>query len=249
MTTASRTLGSRASAASTSPGSIRCPRIFTCRSTRPANSMVPSLDTGRGPRSGRGVRRALDRTDSQRTARPSAQDGRDSLRPAPVRRCGFRRVRRAPPAHPGSRAGTPPCSRSAVRSGGSLPGDRRRVFRATWQRSSSPSGRRHAATATAGPAAARRRPIAAPRFAAEQHLATRQRRRVRRAPSVEQRRREEQRGHALAVQRLGETARRKHSVARDDSDARAVEEGPQISKVAASNAGFDRCATVSSAPS
>ncbi len=41
-TAACRTSGCRASAASTSPGSMRKPRTLTCRSIRPTNSSVPS---------------------------------------------------------------------------------------------------------------------------------------------------------------------------------------------------------------
>jgi hypothetical protein len=70
-----------------------------------------------------------------------------------------------------------------------------------------------------------------------------------RANLIEERRGEEHRRDAVAVQRLGESAQRKHRVARDTAIRDPLSSDPQISKVAASNAGFERCATVSAADS
>ena len=68
MTTASRSCGRRASAASISPSSMRKPRIFTRWSMRPRNSMFPSADSGRGRRCDR-ARSPAGRRDRERSAR------------------------------------------------------------------------------------------------------------------------------------------------------------------------------------
>ena len=52
VTTASRTPGCATSTALTSPGSTRCPRIFTWSSTRPSRSSCPSAASGPGRRCG-----------------------------------------------------------------------------------------------------------------------------------------------------------------------------------------------------
>jgi hypothetical protein len=75
ITRASRTASCASSRASISPGSMRNPRIFTWKSVRPTNSMVPS--GSQRPRSPvRYIRAPASAANGSTTNRPAVSSGR-----------------------------------------------------------------------------------------------------------------------------------------------------------------------------
>ena len=113
----SRTAGCAARAASISPSSMRKPRILTCWSIRPRNSICPSRATsGRGRRwgrAGRPARRSRDRERSAPPSAPAAPDSRGPGHPRPQRAAPPRRPAPGAARRPGHRRG---CWRSGCRS-------------------------------------------------------------------------------------------------------------------------------------